>query len=64
MLTQNLKERILVTTKTFVVWRVVLLATGVVASGPVVAQSNGTADSAVSAYLGAVLAVLRPKRLN
>jgi len=49
-----------VTTKTLVVSRLVLLATGLVASGPVLAQSSGpTADSAVNAYLDSLPADLR-----
>ena len=47
-------------TKTSVAWRVVLLATVVVASGTARAQSRGpTADSAVNAYLDAIPADLR-----
>ena len=43
------------TTKTFVVWRLVLVATGVMLSRPVLAQSqNPAADAAVNRYLDAL----------
>jgi hypothetical protein len=56
----NLTEPIPVTTKAFVVWTVVLMATGVVVSRRIAAQnSNPVADPAVNAYLDAIPADLR-----
>jgi hypothetical protein len=59
-LEDNLTELIPVTSKAFVVWTVVLLATGVVVRRPMAAQnSNPVADPAVNAYLDAIPADLR-----
>ena len=55
----NLTELIPVITKAYVVWTVVLLATGVVVSRRIAAQNSNPADPAVNAYLDAIPADLR-----